>query len=86
MNVGGGADFTYGNVAIGQAQGGDAPAPSPLRWAPDGVIAASSGDLGITYGYLERNGPTPPGRLARIPWITIWRREKVGQPWLYVAE
>ena len=86
MNVGGGADFTYGNVAIGEAQGGDAPAPSPLRWAPDGVIAASSGDLGITYGYLERNGPTPPGRLARIPWITVWRREKPGQPWLYVAE
>lgn len=86
MNVGGGADFTYGNVAIGEAQGGDAPAPSPLRWAPDGVIAAPSGDLGITYGYLERNGPVPEGRLARIPWITIWRREKPGRPWLYVAE
>ena len=86
MNVGGGADFVYGNVAIGEAQGGDAPAPSPLRWAPDGVIAASSGDLGVTYGYLERNGPTPPGRLARIPWITVWRRTKPGQPWLYVAE
>ena len=86
MNVGGGADFVYGNAAIGEAQGGDAPAPSPLRWAPDGVIAASSGDLGITYGYLERNGPTPPGRLSRIPWITVWRRERPGQPWLYVAE
>lgn len=86
MNVGGGADFTYGNVAIGQAQGGDTPTPSPLRWAPDGIIAASSGDLGLTYGYLERNGPVPEGRLARIPWITIWRREKPGRPWLYVAE
>lgn len=86
MNVGGGADFVYGNVAIGEAQGGDAPAPSPLRWAPDGVIAASSGDLGLTYGYLERNGPVPEGRLARIPWITVWRREKPGDPWLYVAE
>jgi ketosteroid isomerase-like protein len=86
MNVGAEADFTYGNDAIAEAQGGDAPAPSPLRWAPDGVIAASSGDLGITYGYLVRNGPTPPGRLARIPWITVWRRQSTKDPWLYVAE
>ena len=86
MNVGGGADFVYGNVAIGEAQGGDAPNPSPLRWAPDGVVVASSGDLGFTYGYLLRNGPTPPGRLAKIPWITIWRRKSPSDPWLYVAE
>jgi ketosteroid isomerase-like protein len=86
MNVGGEADFTYGNDAIAEAQGGDAPSPSPLRWAPDGVIAASSGDLGITYGYLVRNGPTPPGRLARIPWLTVWRRASPKDPWLYVAE
>jgi len=86
MNVGGGADFVYGNVAIGEAQGGDAPTPSPLRWAPDGVVVASSGDLGFTYGYLLRNGPTPPGRLAKIPWITIWRRKSPSEPWLYVAE
>lgn len=86
MNVGGGPDFVYGNVAIGEAQGGDAPVPSPLRWAPDGVVVASSGDLGFTYGYLLRNGPTPPGRLARIPWVTIWRRNSPNDPWLYVAE
>jgi len=86
MNVGGDADFTYGNDAIAEAQGGDAPKPSPLRWAPDGVIAASSGDLGVTYGYLLRNGPTPPGRLARIPWLTVWRRQSLKDPWLYVAE
>ena len=86
INVGGEADFTYGNDAIAEAQGGDAPKPSPLRWAPDGVIAASSGDLGVTYGYLVRNGPTPPGRLARIPWLTVWRRASTKDPWLYVAE
>ena len=86
MNVGGEADFVYGNVAIGAAQGGDAPNPSPLRWAPDGVVVSSSGDLGFTYGYLIRNGPTPPGRLARIPWVTIWRRNSPSDPWLYVAE
>jgi ketosteroid isomerase-like protein len=84
MNVGGGADFTYGNDAIAAGFGTDK--GSPLRWAPDGVLVASSGDLGITYGYLERNGATPPGRLARIPWFTVWRRVSPQVPWRYVAE
>ena len=84
VNVGGDADFTTGNEEIAKLFGTEK--GSPLRWAPDGVLAASSGDLGLTYGYLERNGPTPPGRLARIPWFTIWRRAAPDQPWLYVAE
>jgi ketosteroid isomerase-like protein len=84
MNVGGGADFTYGNETIAAGFGTDK--GSPLRWAPDGVLVASSGDLGITYGYLERNGAVPPGRLARIPWFTVWRRVSPQVPWRYVAE
>lgn len=84
MNVGGAADFTYGNEAIAAGFGTDP--GSPLRWAPDGVLVASSGDLGITYGYLLRNGPVPPGRLARIPWFTVWRRVSPQVPWRYVAE
>lgn len=84
MNVGGGADFTYGNDAIAAGFGTDK--GSPLRWTPDGVLVASSGDLGITYGYLERNGAVPPGRLARIPWFTVWRRVSPQVPWRYVAE
>jgi ketosteroid isomerase-like protein len=84
MNVGGNADFTYGNEAIAASFGTDK--GSPLKWAPDGVLVASSGDLGITYGYLERNGATPPGRLARIPWFTVWRRVSPQVPWRYVAE
>ena len=84
MNVGGNADFTYGNEAIAAGFGTDR--GSPLKWAPDGVLVASSGDLGITYGYLERNGAVPPGRLARIPWFTVWRRVSPQVPWRYVAE
>jgi ketosteroid isomerase-like protein len=84
MNVGGNADFTYGNEAIAAGFGTDK--GSPLRWAPDGVIVSSSGDLGITYGYLERNGPVPAGRLARVPWFTVWRRVSPQVPWRYVAE
>ena len=86
MNAGGDADFTYGNDAIAEAEGGSDPTPSSLRWAPDGVIVAPSGDLGITYGYLQRNGPVPPGKLARIPWFTVWRRNSPSEPWRYVAE
>jgi hypothetical protein len=86
MNVGGAADFTYGNDAIAEAQGGNDSTPSSLTWAPDGVIVSPSGDLGVTYGYLERNGAVPPGKLARIPWFTIWRRASPNEPWRYVAE
>ena len=86
MNVGGEADFTFGNDAIAEAQGGDAAKGSPVRWAPDGVLVSSSGDLGVTFGYLDRNGPTPPGRLTRIPFFTIWRRAAPKNEWRYVAE
>lgn len=84
VNVGAGAAFVVGPEAIGAAQGSG---PSPLRWEADGgVIVASSGDLGVTWGYLRRNGPTPPGRLAEIPFFTIWRRANADAPWLYIAE
>lgn len=83
VNLGGGPEFTRGNRAIGEMQG---TGPSPFVWAPDGVTVASSGDLGVTWGMLRRTGPTPPGRLATIPWFTVWRRAGPGAPWLYVAE
>lgn len=84
VNVGGGPTFVVGAEAIGAAQGAG---PSPLRWAPDGgVIVAASGDLGVTWGLLRRNGPTPAGRMAEIPYFTIWRRSGPNDPWLYVAE
>lgn len=85
MNVGGDADFTYGNEAIA-AGFGSGQKGSPLHWAPDEVLVASSGDLGITYGYLERNQPAPPGRLSRIPWFTVWHRVTPQAPWRYIAE
>jgi hypothetical protein len=85
MNVGGAAEFTFGNEAISASVGGDEPG-SPLHWGPEDVIAASSGDLGATWGLLLRNGPTPPGRLEKIPFFTIWHRNSPDEPWLYIAE
>jgi ketosteroid isomerase-like protein len=82
-NVGGDAAFVVGASEIAKIL----PATSPLRWSADqGVLVAPSGDLGVTWGYLHRNAPTPPGRLAQIPFFTIWRRASVRDPWHYVAE
>jgi hypothetical protein len=80
--------FVVSAEAIGRSVGaGSEGKPSPVSWAPDeGVIVASSGDLGVTFGYIRPNTPPPPGQPARIPFITIWRRENASAPWRYVAE
>jgi ketosteroid isomerase-like protein len=85
MNMGGpqDADFVYGPEAIGAAVGGGQSGPSTLTWGPDTVLAASSGDLGVTIGHIVAPGEAgaPP---RRIPFFTVWRR--VGGSWKFVAE
>lgn len=84
VNVGGDASFTVSAQAIAAIH---PDGPSGIVWSADqGVIVSSSGDLGVTWGYLRRVGPTPPGRLAEIPFFTIWARDSAGDPWLYIAE
>ena len=80
--------FVISAAEIGKSVGaGSEGKPSPVSWAPDeGSIVASSGDLGVTFGYIRQNTPPPPGRPAAVPFITIWRRADPGQPWRYVAE
>lgn len=80
MNMGPGSDFAFGNVAISQTL--PATVPSPVIWAADvQTTVASTGDLGVTFGYIR-----PTDSLATIPFFTVWRRAKPGNPWLYVAE
>jgi ketosteroid isomerase-like protein len=89
MNVGGPTDpgFVVGAEAIGRAIGGGAPASgSTVSWAPDGVIVAPSGDLGVTFGMIRRNTPPPGGQPSAVPYITIWRRATPNDAWRYVAE
>lgn len=84
MNLGGPANtgFVFGPEAIGRlVSGGTLDAPSQLHWAPDRVIVASSGDLGVTIGTIHRNDQT-----ASYPFFTIWRRSGPGAPWRYIAE
>ena len=85
-NIGGGPGFTVGNENIGADVASQSSGPG-VRWAPDGgVIVASTGDFGITWGLIRRNGPPVEGRPSEFPYTTIWRRAAPDQPWRYVAE
>ncbi len=82
--------FLLGPDAIGQAVGGGSTGPSPLTWGPDEkVVVASSGDLGVTVGWINLP-PQPSGGAsaspAKIPFFTIWMRRGPDQPWKFVAE
>jgi ketosteroid isomerase-like protein len=81
------ATFVVGAEAIGKNVGlGSEGKPSPLAWAADeGSIVASSGDLGVTFGYIRQHA-APAGQPNAIPFITIWRRANANMPWRYVAE
>lgn len=58
---------------------------SPVSWAPERVLAASSGDLGVTIGWIVPNTPSPD-RPVKNPFFTVWRRASPSAPWRYVAE
>jgi ketosteroid isomerase-like protein len=90
VNMGGPNEpgFVVGAEAIGKAVGGDSgSSPSPLSWAPDKVIVASSGDLGVSIGIIRRNAPPKdPKQPSAFPFFTIWRRADPTAPWRYIAE
>lgn len=84
MNMGGpgSPSFVFGSAEIGKLlSGGKLDDPSPVNWAPDQVIVASSGDLGVTIGTIHRNDKS-----ASFPFFTVWRRASPTDPWRYIAE
>ena len=89
VNMGGPNDsgFVVGAEAIGRSVGAGAPSGrSPVSWAADvRVVVASSGDLGVTFGYIRSNDPNAPSGSA-APFFTIWRRESPLHSWRYIAE
>ena len=87
MNMGGPQDtsFVFGPEAIGRGVGGESTAPSTISWGPERVLVASSGDLGVTIGYIVSPG-TGTNAPARTPFFTVWRRATPSQPWRFVAE
>ena len=90
VNMGGpgAAGFVIGSESIGRAvSAGDPPGGSPVSWAPDRVIVASSGDLGVTIGMIWPNAkPADSSQPAGFSFFTIWRRATPKDPWRYVAE
>lgn len=90
VNMGGPASVEYvvGAAAIGRSVGAGAPgATSPVEWSTDVAIVASSGDLGISFGYIRPHAPPasaagPQGQ----PFFTIWHRASPTAPWRYIAE
>jgi ketosteroid isomerase-like protein len=92
MNFGGPGDTTFvmSAAAIGGMIGAGDSGGSPVSWAPEHVVVASSGDLGVTIGFIVPNAPrdstTSPAGPRRFPFFTVWRRDSTSQPWKYVAE
>jgi hypothetical protein len=90
MNMGGAKDaaFVIGAEAIGLVVSDGKPEePSTLVWAPDRVIVASSGDLGVTIGVIRETAPGPdPNAPTVFPFFTVWQRASPADPWRYVAE
>ena len=89
VNMGGAnsTGFVLGAEAIGRTIGAGGPTDSsPVSWAPDRVIIASSGDLGITIGMIRSNQAAANGERIAIPFFTIWRRVTLNDPWRYIAE
>lgn len=89
MNMGGGPSFAIGLEAI-RALGQDPPAArvplSPVAWAPDDLLVASSGDLGVTWGRSHANSPVAEGQPATQLFVTVWRRSSPSDRWRYIAE
>ena len=90
VNMGGPATaaFVMGSEAIGRAVSAGGPAgASPVSWAPDRVIVASSGDLGVTIGMIRPNAkPADGSQPSGFSFFTIWRRSSPRDSWRYVAE
>lgn len=88
VNLGGGSDagLIVGRENIARLVSAGQPATgSTLVWAPDKVVVASSGDLGVTIGMVHPNAPSPD-QPANFPFFTIWRRADATAPWRYIAE
>jgi ketosteroid isomerase-like protein len=90
VNMGGpdSAGYVVGAAAIGKNVGAGAPgSTSPVEWSTDVALVASSGDLGISFGYIRPNAKSADGKIPQgNPFFTIWHRSSTTAPWRYIAE
>jgi ketosteroid isomerase-like protein len=85
MNMGGPGPINVGLEAL-TAGFPEGETTSPVSWGTARSFIASSGDLGVSIGTIRANGPVPEGQSASFPFFTVWRRDRPGAPWRYVAE
>ena len=90
MNLGGpdSPGFVLGAEAIGRTIGEGDPGPtSSVHWSSEDVVVASSGDLGVSIGWIRLHEKAEDGsERPPIPFFTVWRRSGPEAPWRYVAE
>ncbi|MDX2059310.1 MAG: hypothetical protein SFV24_15985 [Gemmatimonadales bacterium] len=89
VNMGGpaAAAFVVGADSIGAHVGAGGPVDkSPVSWAPERVVIAASGDLGVTIGLIRPNEAVPAGSPPGVSFFTVWYRGSPGEPWRYIAE
>jgi len=84
MNMYSGAGFTIGADAI--AANFKEEGPAKIHWSTERGFVASSGDLGVSIGMIRPNAPPKAGEPEGFPFFTVWKREKPGAPWRYIAE
>lgn len=79
------ADFRRGpaDIGAGISAGGEGPLGS-IKWAPDVVHVARSGDVGITYGMITIAAPGAPVR--KVSYLTVWKRNSVSDAWKLAVE
>jgi ketosteroid isomerase-like protein len=85
MNMGGPGPIQVGLDAV-TAGFPEGETISPVSWGTERSFVASSGDLGVSIGIIRGNSPAADGQSPRFPFFTIWRRDRPGAPWRYVAE
>ncbi len=88
VNLGGpSAGFVFGAEAIGATVSeGNPPGGSPVSWAPNRVVVAESGDLGVSIGVIRPNQAPPSGPSRGYSFFTVWYRATPSDPWRYIAE
>jgi len=91
INLGGGAtaDIVRGADAIARFVGANEPGSgSSVYWSADeDTQVASSGDLGVTFGFIRFHQTKEAAQApAPIPFFTVWARDGAQRPWRYIAE
>lgn len=89
MNMGGpgSAEFAFSATKIAELVGAGEGPTSSVSWSAERALAASSGDLGVTFGLIRLNAPDEKQKgQPPFAFFTVWRRATPDSPWRYVAE